>query len=218
MADEKKPAEATHDFWTHPDPFVEVVWFIIMMLVGIFGLNALVRAFTSPNSSSLVGILKSIIFPNLWLLHYLQLFIIILSIVSAFCIMYLYFKLRKIRIIEKALLYPEALAITEAKNPEWERILNYTDSFNENDWKQAILEADIILSGLLDKLFLPGETMGEKLKAVEPSDFLTLDDAWEAHRIRNQIAHEGPQFAISQHEARRVIGLYRVVFEEFKII
>jgi len=59
--------------------------------------------------------------------------------------------------------------------------------------------------------------LGDKMKKIDRSDFLTLDDAWEAHKVRNRIAHE-PGFEISQHEARRVIGLFKKVFDEFDFI
>lgn len=135
------------------------------------------------------------------------------------CIFYLLNKIKELRLNENSLLYPEVIIKEKAfVNPQWERVLIYLESFGENDWKLAIIEADIMLNDLLDKLSLPGDTMSDKLKAVEKSDFLTIDNAWEGHKIRNQIAHEGASFVLNQREARRVIDLYRGVFEEFKII
>ena len=62
-----------------------------------------------------------------------------------------------------------------------------------------------------------GETIGEQLKGIEQSDFRTLAHAWEAHKVRNKLVHEG-DFMITKREARRVIDLYRKVFEEFHYI
>jgi hypothetical protein len=62
------------------------------------------------------------------------------------------------------------------------------------------------------------ESIGEKLKVIEPSDFTNIENAWEAHKIRNQIAHEGSDFMINEREAKRVIGLYETVFREFEYI
>lgn len=107
---------------------------------------------------------------------------------------------------------------TREENARWKRILAHLNSQNQNDWKFAILEADIMLSDMLTVQQYEGETVAEKLKRVEPSDFQTLEAAWEAHKIRNIIAHEGADFAITDREARRVIDLYRSVFEEFHII
>ena len=65
-----------------------------------------------------------------------------------------------------------------------------------------------MLDELLNKLQLPGDTTGEKLKAVEPSDFTTIESAWEAHKARNVIAHEGSNILFNQREALRIVSLY----------
>ncbi len=100
----------------------------------------------------------------------------------------------------------------------WESVMKHMDSKNENDWKQAIMEADIILDDILTKMGYRGESVGEKLKRVVTGDFHTLNEAWEAHKVRNQIAHEGSSFQLSEHDAKNVIHMYRKVFEEFYYI
>ena len=108
--------------------------------------------------------------------------------------------------------------IEQKKNPKWDLVKEHIDSEDANKWKLAILEADIMLSELLDTLHLPGESIGEKLKAIETSDFTSIEEAWEAHKIRNAIAHDGSEFIINEREAKRVIGLYELVFREFEYI
>ncbi len=100
----------------------------------------------------------------------------------------------------------------------WERVMSHLNSQNANDWKFAILEADIMLDDLLDILGYLGSTMSDKLKSVNPGDFKTLESAWEGHKIRNTIAHEGAEYVLGDREARRVIDLYRSVFTEFNVI
>ncbi len=113
----------------------------------------------------------------------------------------------------------ENSAATETEvNPKWLLVEEHINSDDLNKWKLAIIEADIILSDLLNTLNLPGDTIGEKLKAVEESDFNTLNDAWEAHKERNKIAHEGSDHDLNQREAKRIINLYRNVFNEFDMI
>ncbi|MDP3661359.1 MAG: hypothetical protein Q8R17_00665 [bacterium] len=104
------------------------------------------------------------------------------------------------------------------RNPKWEKVQAHINSENAGDWRLAILEADILLDELLDALKYRGESIGEKLKKIEPSDFTTLNLAWEAHKIRNHIAHEGSEFLLSDREAKRVIKLYEEVFKEFQYI
>ena len=109
-------------------------------------------------------------------------------------------------------------AIQPMVNEKWQRVLIHINSTNPSDWKLAILECDIMLSEILEKMGYLQESISEKLKSIEPSDFTNIEAAWEAHKIRNQIAHEGSDFMINEREAKRVIGLYELVFREFEYI
>ena len=99
----------------------------------------------------------------------------------------------------------------------WKKIQDLLGSQNENDWKQAILEADQMLDMILDGLGYKGESIGEKLKRVGPGEMKAVDDAWEAHKVRNDIAHRS-SLHLSQHDANEAIQRYRRVFEEFYFI
>jgi hypothetical protein len=104
-------------------------------------------------------------------------------------------------------------------NPRWERLQEYLQSENQNDWRTAILEADVLLDELLNISGYRGATMADKLQQVERSDFTTLDKAWEAHKVRNQIAHlTADEFLLSKREVERIMRLYQDVFNEFAFI
>lgn len=105
-----------------------------------------------------------------------------------------------------------------SKNPRWIAVVDYMKSESENDWRLAILESDTILDSLLDSLGFIGDTTGEKLKKADPVKFENLNKVWEAHNIRNRIAHEGTEFKISKHEADRVIYTYEQVFRYYNYI
>ncbi len=152
------------------------------------------------------------------LVSYLKYIIWALSGLLILWIIYLFMKINSLASEKRKLLYPEVITGEELKNPKWQKVLEYSESLNENDWRLAILEADIMLDELLEKMGLPGETIGDRLKVVEKSDFRTLDNAWEAHKFRNEVAHQGSSFLINQREVKRVIALYQSVFEEFEII
>lgn len=113
--------------------------------------------------------------------------------------------------------YQETSTGDPALAHRWENVIQHIESHNPNDWKQAILEADIILDDILTAMGYRGESIGEKLKRVEQGDFHSLNEAWEAHKVRNQIAHE-PGFNLTQHDALAAINQYRKVFEEFYYI
>jgi len=107
---------------------------------------------------------------------------------------------------------------TVFKNERWKKVLDYLFSTNENDWKLAILEADLMLFDLLTQLGFKGENLGDKLKGADRDNFHSLSFAWEVHNIRNKIAHEGLSFKVSLHEAKRVIAIYEQIFLEFGYI
>ncbi len=109
-------------------------------------------------------------------------------------------------------------SVKPKKNNRWHKVLDHVKSDRPSDWSLAILEADIMLDEVVTKIGYQGQTLGEKLKQATRGDFKSIDDAWEAHKIRNQIAHEGSDFILTQREAKRVISLYSKVFEEFKYI
>ena len=103
-------------------------------------------------------------------------------------------------------------------NKKWNVVLQYTLSDNPGDWKLAVIEADSMLEELMDQLGFKGDNLGEKLKSANQDTFKNLSSAWEVHLIRNKIAHEGSDFELSQHEAKRVVALYQQIFLDYGFI
>lgn len=109
-------------------------------------------------------------------------------------------------------------AAAPVTNPRWLQIEKNMQSHNASEWRVAILESDILLYDMLSQMGYPGNSIGEILKNVDKKNFVTLDDAWKAHRIRNIIAHEGANYELSKDEAERTIRLYKRVFDEFYFV
>ncbi|MBI4086792.1 hypothetical protein HY416_02300 [Candidatus Kaiserbacteria bacterium] len=103
-------------------------------------------------------------------------------------------------------------------NTQWPQILAHVSSDDPNNWRLAIIEADIMLDELLDRLGYQGASIGDRLKTVDPHSFHSIEDAWEAHKIRNAIAHRGSDFVLTKRAAQEAIARYQHVFEEFKFI
>jgi len=102
-----------------------------------------------------------------------------------------------------------------AENTEWEDIKKHITTENPNDWKQAIIAADVMLEEVLDASGYVGETIGEKLKSANAQPFPSIRDAWDAHLVRNKIAHGGPDFVLTKRLAQDTIVQYERVFREF---
>jgi hypothetical protein len=98
-----------------------------------------------------------------------------------------------------------------------DEVFAHIASDHPNDWKLAIIEADIILDSVLKEKGYAGASLGERLRSITPSQLTTIDDAWEAHKVRNQIAHEGADFVLTKRIAEETINRYRRVFAEFGI-
>jgi len=145
----------------------------------------------------------------------------VLSLIFLTGIVYCFIRITEVMNAERKKFYivetPGTIETPRA-NLKWKRVEEHVSSENPSDWRLAILEADIMLAEILERMGYQGETIGDKLKSVEKSDFITIDNAWEAHKVRNLIAHEGSDFLITQREAKRIVSLYKRVFEEFRYI
>lgn len=103
----------------------------------------------------------------------------------------------------------------KAKLIQWQVVLDHVNSESPAEWKLAILEADSMLDEILDFEGYQGESVGEKLKSMDPLDLPSYSDAWEAHKVRNQIAHEGATMDFSKKLARDTITKFGKVFKDF---
>jgi hypothetical protein len=104
------------------------------------------------------------------------------------------------------------------RNPKWEMIETYAKSGNNSELRMAIIEADIMLFDVLSQSGFPGNTIGEILKNTNKSQLATLDYAWSAHKVRNELAHQGSNYVLGRAEAEAALDGYRRVFTEMNLI
>lgn len=104
-----------------------------------------------------------------------------------------------------------------AKNNRMQDVLTHSESSNPSDWKLAIIEADIILDDTLKEKGYVGISLGERLKNISPNQLESLSDAWEAHKVRNRIAHDGSDFILTKRIAKETIVKYQRVFIELGV-
>ncbi len=130
----------------------------------------------------------------------------------------IHIEIREKYLAEYRALHTEATASDGGNVLRWNRIIEHAESQNPNDWMSAILEADIILAELLEAEGAIGDGVGEKLRGLTRGNLRTLDSAWEAHRMRNSLAHEGASVLMNNREVMRILALYQSVFEELKFI
>ena len=84
---------------------------------------------------------------------------------------------------------PEITA--KEKMIQWQGVLDHVNSESPAEWKLAILEADNMLDDILEDQGYVGNTVAEKLQTMNPTRIASYSAVWEAHKLRNQIAHGG---------------------------
>ncbi len=82
--------------------------------------------------------------------------------------------------------------------------------------KMAVMEADALLDHALKSLAMPGGTLGERLKFAAYK-FPKISRVWNAHRLRNQLAHETTSY-LDPSLARRAIRDFRDALQLLNVL
>jgi len=221
MADKKPEKKA------EPAPGMSPYVLVISVIFGLFVFSQLINIILKwlGFDSSNVGNLKEMI--NRFLIDTISTLQVVAAFISLLFVMgIIYAKFRMGQIKRELKLKAKIAEVAEKKNRDdeetenkkWKKVVEHVSSANSADWRLAILEADILLADMLEREGFVGETVGDKLKSANKATFKTLDQAWEAHKVRNSLAHEGSEFVLSQREAKRVLSLFEDVFREFHFI
>ena len=108
---------------------------------------------------------------------------------------------------------PQAAGVLQ---DHWNDIMRHIESPREGEWKFAIIEADKLVDQVLANHF-PGESMGERMMNIDKTHLLSIDGLWEAHKLRNRLAHE-PNAFIRHAEALRAIRMFEATLKEVGVI
>jgi hypothetical protein len=209
MADAHKAPAATGG-----DEGSSMAMFIIKVLVGllVFFFVILLIARDSDSTASFISFLKVLqVFAGLFILG---------GIITAIVMMRRFTPLNMALGEGYGAKYkpPTEKATTSTFSSRLAQVEAHMNADTLPEWKVGIIELDGILRDVLKEKGYPGETVADQLRGGETRPFASLENAWEAHKVRNRIAHDGMAFTMDKHEARRVYGLYKTVFEEFKLL
>ncbi|PJE58500.1 MAG: hypothetical protein COU81_00455, partial [Candidatus Portnoybacteria bacterium CG10_big_fil_rev_8_21_14_0_10_36_7] len=100
---------------------------------------------------------------------------------------------------------------------EWQIIEGRVNKGDEANIKLAIIEADRLFDDLLKKIGYFGDDMGARLKQISREQIPNIDDIWNAHKIRNQIAHQA-NYHVSQSDAKRAVLAYEKAFKQLDVL
>ncbi len=99
----------------------------------------------------------------------------------------------------------------------WGEIVRHMDSAKEAEWKFAIIEADKLVDLMLQRAGFPGDTLGERLMNIQEGQIQTLEGLWQAHKVRNRLAHDVGYF-LRYSEAKNAIEHYADTLREFNAL
>lgn len=97
----------------------------------------------------------------------------------------------------------------------WDQI-EQTAKQGKTGGKIAIIEADKLLDTVFKAMNVPGETMGERLKAAgyrRPA----LRNVWTAHRVRNRLVHE-TDYELRDRDVRETLEDFKRALQELKVL
>lgn len=155
-----------------------------------------------------------------WFVIYLKLGLFTLTMIFSALIVLVTMRIIKMK-REELKIFLESMKPSEEPgmkmNGKWVKIMEMIETENSSEWTHAIIEADKLLDQMLIDIGYKGESLGDRLMSVEKGDMLSLNEAWEAHKTRNRIAHE-TNFLLSKGEALKVVRMYEKVFREYHYI
>lgn len=145
---------------------------------------------------------------------------IVLSIFFGVLFVWIIFKMRRKvggKIVElKTELNPPTAG--ESKyDAKWKEIQEHLRSLRDAEWKFAVIEADNIVEEILAQAGYLGDTLGEKLKQIDKNQLASINDLWEAHKLRNSIVHDS-DYQIRYNDARVAVNQYEKALRELGVL
>lgn len=87
---------------------------------------------------------------------------------------------------------------------------------NPASYVTTVINADKLLDKAMMEMGLPGKTMGERLKK-NGDKFSHLNGVWQAHKLRNAIAHES-DVEVSYKRAYNALSIYKQALKDLGAI
>ena len=100
---------------------------------------------------------------------------------------------------------------------KWKKIKKRLKSGRESEAKLAVIEADSMLDGILDRMGFGGRTLAERLDKLTAVSLSNIEEVRQAHQIRNNIVHD-PAYRLELEEAEKVILAYEKALTDLQAL
>lgn len=108
-------------------------------------------------------------------------------------------------------------ALQDATTRRWCTLIERLGTEDQKDFKTAIIEADGLADAALRAYGFQGESMGERMQTVTRERLPSINDLWQAHKVRNAIAHD-PHYSVSPREGHDIMRIYKKILEELGVL
>jgi len=130
-------------------------------------------------------------------------------------------KLVEIRWFRKKIYFSDFFEESEtsiARKDTWSSVKRRLDSGSDDDWELAVVEADVIVENIMERIGFRGLTLGDKIKSIDERNFSNLKNLWEAHTARIRIDQGGAEYKITKEEAKEALDKYEKALKELKYL
>lgn len=108
---------------------------------------------------------------------------------------------------------PESETGEKIARDAWAEIVRKLEAHPEEGYRIAIIEADALVDSVFKAYGYPGETMAERLRSLPPGELQILTHLWEAHKLRNEIAHD-PAYKFDARRGHEALRIYKQALTE----
>lgn len=151
-------------------------------------------------------------------LRYVAVAVILLGLAG---LVYVIARLIEIRWFRKKVYFSDFFEESETPNARketWGSVKRRLDSGSDDDWELAVVEADIIVENIMERIGFRGLTLGDKIKSIDERNFANLKNLWEAHTARIKIDIGGHDYKITKEEAKEALDKYEKALKELKYL
>jgi hypothetical protein len=97
----------------------------------------------------------------------------------------------------------------------WTSIVHRANTGTPENLRWAVMEADALVDHVLRQRGVTGESMSERLQNARWAGSKIIDKVFDAHRLRNELAHT-PGYQMSSQQAEKALFSFRDFLKELK--
>jgi|JI8StandDraft_1071087.scaffolds.fasta_scaffold11965_6 hypothetical protein len=105
---------------------------------------------------------------------------------------------------------------TQSDKNRYLHVVSLLESVKPSDWRQALIECDIMLDEILVEQACMGKTLDERLASAVSKKVESIDEAVLAHAVRKQLSDEA--FVLTDALALQTFKQYEKVFKKYSSV